>query len=90
MDPTVDQIVDFTPYKEGPAFAIGLLSIDSYLGKHSCNDIVLENYFDCDWNDIESRLRNTHPDLIGISCTSDSRGFCWRLPQLAKKSIFTL
>jgi anaerobic magnesium-protoporphyrin IX monomethyl ester cyclase len=84
VDPPIEQIVDSMPYKEGPAFAIGLLSLDSYLEKHGYHDIELENYFKCDWNEIGQRLRHTHPDIIGIGCTTDSRGFCWQLAKVAK------
>jgi radical SAM superfamily enzyme YgiQ (UPF0313 family) len=82
VDPPVDQY--FTPFKEGPALALGLLSIDSYLGKHGYRDNELDNYFACDWPEIEARLRRAQPDIIGIGCTTDSRGFCWRLAQAAK------
>lgn len=82
VDPPVDQY--FSPFKEGPTFALGLLSIDSYLEKHGYRDIEFDNYFACDWPEIEARLRKSRPDVIGIGCTTDSRGFCWRLAQAAK------
>ena len=82
VDPPVDQY--FSPFKEGPAFALGLLAIDSYLEKHGCRDIELENYFACDWAEIEARLRRSRPDILGVGCTTDSRGFCFRLAGLAK------
>jgi radical SAM superfamily enzyme YgiQ (UPF0313 family) len=82
VDPPVDQY--FSPFKEGPAFALGLLAIDSYLGKHGYRDIELDNYFACDWGEIETRLRRSRPDILGIGCTTDSRGFCFRLAGLAK------
>jgi len=85
VDPPVDQIVDFIPYRKGPAFSLGLLSIESYLEKHGYTDIKLENFFNCRWNEVEIRLRRSNPDLIGISCVSDSRGFCWHLAKLAKE-----
>ncbi|MEW6170180.1 MAG: radical SAM protein [Candidatus Omnitrophota bacterium] len=86
VDPPVEQIVAFNPFKEGPAFSLGLLSIDSYLRKYGYDNIELENYFACDWNDIEERLKISNPDIVGISCTTDSRGFCWHLANLAKKN----
>jgi radical SAM superfamily enzyme YgiQ (UPF0313 family) len=84
VDPPIEQIVGSSPYKEGPAYGLGLLSIDSYLGKHGYHDVELENYFGCDWRKIEERLYRIHPDILGISCTTDSRGFCWRLAELMK------
>lgn len=83
VDPPVDQY--FTPFKEGPAFGLGLLSIDCWLEKHGYNEIELDNFFACDWDKIETRLRRIRPDLIGIGCTTDSRGFCWELTARAKK-----
>lgn len=82
VDPPVDQY--FSPFKEGPAFALGLLSIDSYLSQNGYSDVVLENFFACDQAEIERRLRAAGADLIGLGCTTDSRGFCWRLAKTAK------
>lgn len=84
VDPPLDKILDFIPFKEGPTFSLGLLAIDSYLEKYGYTDIELENYFGKDWNDIEIHLRYTNPDIIGIGCTTDARGFCWRFAKLAK------
>lgn len=66
IDPPIDEC--FIPFKEGPAFALGLLSIDSYLEKNGYREIDLENYFGCNWDEIEARLRRTNPDVIGIGC----------------------
>lgn len=82
VDPPLEEYS--SSLKEGPAFSLGLLSIDSYLRKYGYTDIELENFFLCDWGEIEKRLRHSCPEIIGISCTSDSRGFSWRLAQLAK------
>lgn len=82
VDPPVDQY--FSPFKAGPAFALGLLSIDSYLAKHGYDDVELENFFGCDEQQIEHRLRNVGADVIGMGCTTDSRGFCWDLAAKAK------
>jgi len=82
VDPPVDQY--FSPFKEGPAFALGLLSIDSYLAKHGYDDVELENFFGCDEQQIERRLRDVGADVIGMGCTTDSRGFCWDLAAKAK------
>jgi len=76
VDPPIEQIVNSSPYKEGPPFALGLLSISSYLQKYGYQDIELENYFNYDWDKIESHLWKVNPDIIGISCTTDARGFC--------------
>lgn len=77
-------VTDYMPFKEGPAFALGLLAIDSYLEKHGYRDIELDNYFGCDWEEIERRLRRVNPDILGAGCTTDTRGFCFRLAKAAK------
>ncbi len=85
VDPPVDQY--FSPFKEGPAFGLGLLSIESYLAAHGYGDVVLENFFGCDWDAIEGRLARHAPDVIGVGCTTDSRGFCWDLAARAKRVL---
>lgn len=82
VDPPVEG--DYTPFKQGPAFALGLLSIASYLEAHGYGEVELDNFFGCDWAEIESRLRQLSPDVLGAGCTTDSRGFCYRLARLAK------
>lgn len=83
VDPPIDSYT--SPFKEGPAFGLGLLSIDSWLGKYGYSGVELDNFFGCDWDEIEARLRRVRPDLIGIGCPTDARGFCWQLAALAKK-----
>lgn len=86
VDPPVEQIVAYSPFSHGPAFSLGLLSIDGYLQANGYRDIELENYFGCNWEAIRERLKIVNPDLVGISCTTDARGFSWKLAELVKKT----
>jgi len=66
-------------------FSLGLLAIHSHLVANGHADVQLENFGGSDWGAVEDRLRSARPDIIGASCLTDTRGFCWRLARLAKE-----
>lgn len=82
VDPPLDRI---TVSKYEPAFSIGLQSIKSYLKPHGFTNVKLCNYFKLNWQGIKESLRKDSPDVIGISCCSDSRLFSFRLVSLIKE-----
>jgi radical SAM superfamily enzyme YgiQ (UPF0313 family) len=72
-------------YRGSPPFGLGVLAIDSYLEMHGVKDVELDNFFRCDWTEIEARLRRLNPDIVGASCLTDTRAFCWQLARTAKQ-----
>lgn len=61
----------------------GMMSIGAYLESKGY-PVIVEDFWDKDWNEIEYTLKKIDPDIIFTSCLTDSRLSNFKLSALAK------
>ncbi|MFW6131626.1 MAG: B12-binding domain-containing radical SAM protein [Candidatus Aminicenantaceae bacterium] len=65
---------------------IGILYLASVLRKNSIDtEVVPSDVLNYDWKDVEKRIKEFNPDVVGITTTTENRFESFKLASIAKK-----